>query len=526
MPAFSYARMSTDKQSEASITDQLRVCREAAERRALTIAREYTDEGISGAALGNRPGLLQLLDVVRHGDVLLVADLTRLSRSQELAPLLDRLRFRGVRVLGVLDGFDSDSAHARMQAGLSGLMSDELRASIRVRTHSALELRARAGTATGGRCYGYAPDGAIIDAEAEIVREIFDRFARGATLLSIASDLNARGVPAPGATWSRTVRRADARWLVSALHALLRQERYIGRVVWNRSVWVKDPDTGRRQRRERPESEWIIRDGPAIVDRSTWDAVQARHARRAPMGGGRGGQPQYLLSGILRCESCGAAMVVSGDRGRTYYCSSHRHGGEAACSMGIGVRRDVAEDVILTRVEDALLSAEAVEYAVELMRGWDRAERTRQAQVPADTADIDARIARIEAQVSAGVLEREDVAPALAALHERRIAAQRAAWRRAGSGRGTAEQPWERAYRAEASRWRTVLQARDVAAGQIWLREVLGRVPVWPEPGRGYLLARVGPDVRPLLRAAVHELVAGACSGLVQAEVVALRRAA
>jgi DNA invertase Pin-like site-specific DNA recombinase len=63
----------------------------------------------SSAATGNRPGFQQVMAALRAGDVLLVAHLTRPSRSQELAPLLDRLRFRGVRVVGVLDGFDSDA---------------------------------------------------------------------------------------------------------------------------------------------------------------------------------------------------------------------------------------------------------------------------------------------------------------------------------------------------------------------------------------------------------------------------------
>ena len=106
-------------QTEASIVDQQRRCREYAQARGWSIAASFTDEGISGAAVGNRPGFLRTMSTLQCGDVLLVADLTRLSRSQELAPLLDRLRFRGVRVVGVLDGFDSESPQARMQAGLS-----------------------------------------------------------------------------------------------------------------------------------------------------------------------------------------------------------------------------------------------------------------------------------------------------------------------------------------------------------------------------------------------------------------------
>lgn len=133
MRVYTYARYSTDRQTEASIVDQQRRCHQYAESRAWSVTADFKDEGISGAALGNRPGFQQAMSSIHAGDILLVAGLTRLSRSQELAPLLDRLRFRGVRVIGVLDGFESDSPQARMQAGLSGLMSDELRASIRAR---------------------------------------------------------------------------------------------------------------------------------------------------------------------------------------------------------------------------------------------------------------------------------------------------------------------------------------------------------------------------------------------------------
>ena len=152
MRVYTYARYSTDRQTEVSIVvDQQRRCHQYADSRGWPVVADFKDEGISGAALGNRPGFQQAMSTVHAGDILLVADLTRLSRSQELAPLLDRLRFRGVRVVGVLDGFESDSPQARMQAGLSGLMSDELRASIRARTHSALQMRAENSRSTGGK---------------------------------------------------------------------------------------------------------------------------------------------------------------------------------------------------------------------------------------------------------------------------------------------------------------------------------------------------------------------------------------
>jgi len=87
MRIYTYARYSTERQTEASIADQQRRCHQYAKDHGWQVATDFADEGISGAALGNRPGFQQAMAALVCSDVLLVADLTRLSRSQELAPL-------------------------------------------------------------------------------------------------------------------------------------------------------------------------------------------------------------------------------------------------------------------------------------------------------------------------------------------------------------------------------------------------------------------------------------------------------
>ena len=50
-----YARYSSDNQRDASIADQMRVCRAFAERQGWTIAQEYPDHAVSGATRRTRP---------------------------------------------------------------------------------------------------------------------------------------------------------------------------------------------------------------------------------------------------------------------------------------------------------------------------------------------------------------------------------------------------------------------------------------------------------------------------------------
>jgi site-specific DNA recombinase len=473
MRALIYARYSTDRQSESSIQDQLRVCRDCAAAREWAVHGEYIDEGISGAALGNRPGWLAAHAELARGDVLLLTDTTRLSRSQELAPLIDRLRFRGVRVVGVLDGYDSNSPQARMQAGLSGLMSAELRASIASRTHSSLTMRAQQKKPVGKPCYGFAVSGDVIEAEAVVVREIFARLAEGDSLREIARDLNARSVRSP----------RDGGWRVSGLHELVRNERMIGRVVWNRSRWVTDPDSGVRSRVERPASEWIITEGPPIVDRAAWDRVQARMTERVRLFGGRGPRPTYLLSGILTCLACGGRLIVTGNRGSHYYCGTHRHGGR--CSMAVGARRDVAEDRIIGHVRQGMLSPAAVTLACEVIQRLAREER-----VPEAATAYDAQIAELEAVASAHPLPA--ILAALEDLRARQRAAQRRAWRDAHSASLPAEDAVIRAYRETVEDARAALQAGGHTGRELLRRCVGGDVSVSPDDSGRHLIAAVG----------------------------------
>lgn len=455
-----YARYSTEKQSETSIADQISVCEAHARRQGWTVAEQFSDEGISGASFGNRPGAQALEQFALAGNcqVILVTDLTRLSRSSgDLSKFIDRMRFRKVRIIGVQDGYDSTSRTARMQAGLSGIMSEEFRAMIADRTRSALSIRAEAGQSTGGRAYGYR------DSEGEIVKEVFQRYAFGASMKEIASDLNRRGVPSPGANWRRTERAKHGRWLVSALHALLQNERYIGRLIWNRSAWHKDPDTGKRQRVERPQSEWVVQEIQPLIDLDTWGSVQARFTTN---GSGRGGVSRYLLSGLLECAVCGSKMIVYGGSQHRYICGTRHAGGEHACSNGLSVKRDVAEQLILQHVLDQLLSPEAISQALKEMRA-----AAREAQ-PA----VDPQVAELERLVREGVLSREVAAPALAEAKRR-------------SQPVITTIPSERLWRETVAAMREVLQGDDIVAARETLREMLG--PIRLTPVGNHLRARV-----------------------------------
>src|SRR5262249_39803072 len=106
MRAVIYARYSTDLQREASIEDQVRICRQRMDREGWTLVATYSDAASSGASR-LRPGYQKLLEDARAGafDIVVAEALDRLSRDQEdVAALYKQLRFRGVRILTVAEG--------------------------------------------------------------------------------------------------------------------------------------------------------------------------------------------------------------------------------------------------------------------------------------------------------------------------------------------------------------------------------------------------------------------------------------
>jgi len=137
--------------------------------------------------------------------------------------------------------------------------------------------------------------------------------------------LNAEGIAPPRGTY----------WSPGALtgsnnrhNGILGNEIYAGRLVWNRVRMIKDPDTGKRVSRSNPESEWHRSEVPAlsIVDPEQWAAVQAIRIDRGHAKPAYRRKPKHMLSGLLRCGSCGGGMSVKGeDRGGTRVICTQFH---------------------------------------------------------------------------------------------------------------------------------------------------------------------------------------------------------
>jgi site-specific DNA recombinase len=363
-----YARFSSDLQRAASIEDQFRNCRKRAESEGWTITATYADAAISGADSA-RPQYQAMLAAAdrREFDVLIVDDLSRLARDQvESERVIRRLEFRGLRLIAVSDGYDSQTKAAtrKIQRTVKGLVNEMRLDELREQVHRGLTGQAEKGYWCGGRPYGFRLrpilDPSQTDAygqpakigtkleinpeQAAIVREIFASYVSGQSCRTIAVELNRRGVPSSGSSWKRKVRRCKG-WAGSAVRQMIINPLYTGLVRWNVSQFVRDPDTGKHKRLKRPKTEWQqFRDESLrVVSDDTFERAKERtRVRGNPDTRLKSGyRPKFLLSGLLRCK-CGAHFIM-GDA-RAYVCGGRREG---ACDIPIRVRRDAVEAAVL-----------------------------------------------------------------------------------------------------------------------------------------------------------------------------------
>ena len=396
-----YARYSSDNQRDASIADQLRICRLHAEKQGWQIVEEYTDHAISGASL-LRPGIQALIADANRGrfNFVLAEAMDRLSRDQEdIAGLFKRMAYGDVKMVTLSEG---EITH--LHIGLKGTMNALFLKDLADKTRRGLRGRVEQGKSGGGNSYGYDvvkrldPNGELIrgdrsinDAQASVIQRIFRDYVAGKSAKRITTELNKEGIEAPtGGTWGFSTINGNPKRGTG----ILNNELYIGKLIWNRQRFIKDPDTGKRQARPNPESEWIVQEVPEmrVIDDALWQAAKKRQkscqivrsdSTTTQLWERR--RQKYLLSGMLQCGCCGGAytMISAAMMG----CAAARNKG--TCDNRLNIRRDRLEERVLHALRHHLMDpALFAEFCAEFTREMNRMRGDAGAAITAARAEI------------------------------------------------------------------------------------------------------------------------------------------
>ena len=265
-----YARVSTDKEEQInSLGNQVRYFEDYIRANPhWTFAGGYVDEGISGTSVEGREQFLRMIEDAKAGrfDLIVTKEISRFARNtlDSIGYTRELLR-HGVGVFFQNDNINTFDRDAELRLTImSSIAQDEVR-KLSERTRFGFKRAQENGVLLGqNNLFGYnKTDGRleIVESEAAVVREVFERYTAGSLgLRAIANDLERRGV-----------RGRQGRPLTySTLYGMIRNPKYKGWYAGRRYA-TRDYRDKRSYRLD--EDKWIVHEDdrvPAIVSEEMW----------------------------------------------------------------------------------------------------------------------------------------------------------------------------------------------------------------------------------------------------------------
>lgn len=359
--AVAYARYSSDNQRQESIDAQVRAIEEYCRKNKTILLRTYVDEAVS-ATTDQREEFLRMVEDAKKGtfQLCIVHKLDRFARNRYDSAFYRReLEKCGVKVVSVLEQLDDSPESIILESVLEG-MAEYYSKNLAREVRKGLNENALAAKHNGGvppLGYNVTPDrGYEINAgEAQAVRMIFEMYCNGYGYALICKELNSRGYKT----------KAGRAFGKGSIAEIIRNEKYIGRYVWNKRLSKK---SGNHQ--YKPDDQITRIDGalPAIVTKEVWDKTQAilNSRKRKPR---RNQSYFYLLTGKLVCADCGSAYVGSGyvyGRGKKknyQYACNGRLRYKCDC-LNKPIRCEKIEEFVLSKIR-AVLSEGIIQQLAE-----------------------------------------------------------------------------------------------------------------------------------------------------------------
>jgi DNA invertase Pin-like site-specific DNA recombinase len=413
-----YARYSSDNQSEASIPDQFRNCRELARRKGWTVLEHLnqSDEEMTGRTKFGKKGLEALMAIAKAKpkvvDYLICDDTSRFGRNAaETLQLANVLRFHGISLYFVEDGLDSREPSFWDSYSRKVVEDERYSRSMGSKIRRGRRGRFLDGFNPGGGCYGYrnvpiydhSRKGFYgmpfvkavlqeIDPEtSRIVLRIFNAYADGMSYKKIAAMLNDEDIP----TSQEPRSKRERSWSRNAIRSMLTNTRYIGRITWGKTREKIDPESGKRVREDLPVEQWDSREAPElrIIPDDLWTKVQSIRTEKVAVGIQKTGgmnrteaSRRYLFSGLLRCGVCDSDMNVQTSNPVRYGCSAHRNRGEKVCTNRTSIKQEDLERSFLAALGDKLRSDQLREELVQTL--YVHLSEMKNRQLEADEAAL------------------------------------------------------------------------------------------------------------------------------------------
>jgi len=319
----------------------------------INIYKVYSDLGLSGKNIRERPGLNELLEDAEKGyfDYVIVWKISRLSRSlKDILFLVDTFENKGISFISYSEKFDTSTPVGRMTLQILGSIAEFERNTIVENVRLGLMQRAKEGKWTGNHVFGYDNVDKKIEInenEAELIKRIFEMYIEeNMGFRKIADTLNKEGY--------RTKR------------SRLFGHDYIRRILTN-PVYI---GVVRHQLKGGKEYYEVKGIHEPIISKELFDKVREKMNKHVKYRT-KVNNP-YVLAGLLKCPMCGCNMIGSmskakGREYRYYKCSRYHRQGAAACNSSI-INADRVEEEVLKKVGEIVKKPMIIDMVDEEIR--------------------------------------------------------------------------------------------------------------------------------------------------------------
>lgn len=416
-----YERFSSDNQHEESIIAQRRSIQDYADRNDIKIVCEYTDEAKT-ATTDRRPGFLQMIDDITSGrlkvDYVLVQELNRFSRDRyDFAVYKHKLKQHGVRLISVTQPIPEGPEGIILESVIEA-MSEHYSANLSKVVIDRMAVHAEKAIHLGGiPPLGYNVDPqtrkyVVNEAEAEIVRSIFEMAAVNESYIRIIDRLNSLG---------HKTKKGNP-FGINSISEILRNEKYSGVYVFNRAVG-KNYSKKRNNHASKDQSDVLRIPGavPEIIDPILWRKVHDMMNERKEVSPRSTAKEMYILTGKIFCGECGSAFTGNskkgGRGGKTHYifynCAGKRR---TRICKNKDIQKDVIENYVLDEIENVFNPERIDELADRLIEKYQQQTFDSEAeskQIKANIAIINQRMDNLFNSIETGSLDSAVAGPRL-----------------------------------------------------------------------------------------------------------------
>lgn len=392
--AAAYIRVSTEDQVEFSPDSQLEKIKLYAEKNQILLPKEFIflDEGISGRNAAKRPAFNEMIALAKRKpkpfDVILVWKYSRFARNREDSVVYKSMLRKdlNIDVVSISEDVGDDKMSVLFEAMIEA-MDEYYSINLAEEVKRGMTEKAKRGGVLSIPAFGYKVENnefVVIPEEAEVIRKVFNDYKDGKGFLSIAKSLNSMGIKTHRG--NQIENRTIEYWLNNPI--------YIGKTRWN-------PD-GKLSRNYTADTA-IISDSThtPIIDMETWDKVRERmkeqKAKFRKYYNPDRKDLSHWLTGIVRCEKCGAVLS---NQGGFFGCSNRSRG---TCK-GVGyIKAEKLDGIIFNILSDITIPNVEFEFA----------EPKSDTQSNDDSIIISTQIQRLEIRLERVRLAYEDGADTL-----------------------------------------------------------------------------------------------------------------